>query len=298
MIPGDYPAPEEPADLRSEVLNEAPGARRIALGVEYCGRYYQGWQCQDGVPTVQGKLMQALSRVADTPLRVHGSGRTDAGVHATAQVAHFDTRVRRACRDWMLGANACLPEDIRVLWVREVPSDFHARHSALRRRYRYLVHNALSRSALYTGLLSWEPRTLVLEDMRAAARHLEGHHDFTSFRAASCGARNPCRTLYELRVWTVGELLIVEVEADAFLHHMVRNIAGLLLEIGLGRRPPEWAAEVLALRERRRAARTAAAAGLYLVHLRYPRRFRLPSTVARPAWPAPDPPVPGMAGGV
>ena len=301
MIAGKEAHPGDPRSQKRTPPKEAQSSsrltRRIAVGIEYCGRLYNGWQWQNGSPSVQKKLTQALSEVAATSLRLHGAGRTDTGVHAITQVAHFDTRARRSQRDWVLGANARLPEDIRILWAREMPDDFHARHSALRRNYRYLVHNASIRSALYAGRLTWEPRRLDLENMRAAAGHLEGRHDFTSFRAASCGARNPWRTVYTLQVWMVGELFIMEVEANAFLQRMVRNIAGTLLEIGLGRRAPGWSAEVLAARDRRCAARTAPADGLYLAHIDYPAHFDLPWSASRPILPLPLSVLSEVAGG-
>ena len=253
---------------------------RVAVGVQFDGAGFQGWQAQrPGVRTVQTVLEQALTRVADHPVRLVCAGRTDAGVHGVGQVAHFDANAVRSARNWVLGGNAHLPMDLSLSWAREVPGDFHARFSALARRYRYLILNQPHRSALWRGRATWCYRPLDAERMDEAGQALVGEHDFSSFRAAECQARHPIREIRELTVWRRGDGLVLEVEANAFLHHMVRNIAGVLMAIGAGDRPVEWAREVLAQRDRARAGVTAPAEGLYLWAVRYPDRFGLPAGV-------------------
>ncbi|ROR32836.1 tRNA pseudouridine(38-40) synthase TruA [Inmirania thermothiophila] len=249
---------------------------RVALGVEYDGSAFRGWQAQDGERTVQAELERALSVVADAPVRVVCAGRTDAGVHATAQVVHFDTEARRSPRSWVLGANVNLPPDVGVRWAREVPEAFHARFSATARRYRYVILNRMDRPALARGRVAWVHRPLDAARMAEAAAHLVGEHDFSAFRAVACQARHPVRELRELTVRRAGDLVILEAEANAFLHHMVRNIAGVLIDIGRGKRPPSWAREVLEGRDRTRGGFTAPPEGLYLVAVRYPAHFGIP----------------------
>lgn len=250
---------------------------RIALGVEYDGSGFAGWQLQEGgVRTVQGNIEYALSRVADHPLRVTCAGRTDAGVHATAQVVHFDTQAKRGMRSWVYGANANLPKEVSVQWARFVADDFHARFSAARRRYRYVILNREIRPTFLAGRMAWDYRPLNEILMREAARSLVGEHDFSAYRALACQAKSPVRTLYELNVSRDGELVLLDLEANAFLHHMVRNIAGVLMDIGAGKRPPSWACEVLESRERSLGGVTASPQGLYLTGVIYPDRFGLP----------------------
>ncbi len=250
---------------------------RIALGVEYDGSRFSGWQIQDGERTVQGVVQQALSRVANHPVQVVCAGRTDAGVHATAQVVHFDTGAWRSERSWVFGANANLPKDVVILWAREVSDSFHARFSARRRRYRYIIFNRPVRPTFLAHRTSWEYRPLDEERMNRAARHLVGEHDFNAYRAVACQARSALRTVYRLDVERRGELLYLDVEANAFLHHMVRNIAGVLIAIGTGERPPEWAQQVLQSRDRRLGGVTAPPSGLYLAGVSYPDEFELPA---------------------
>jgi len=249
---------------------------RIALGLEYDGSAYCGWQLQDGQPTVQGGLESALSKVADTPVRVICAGRTDTGVHACAQVIHFDTSANRTGRAWVMGTNANLPQDISVLWAQEVGEDFHARFSAVGRWYRYLIHNRNVRSAVLHGKTTWEYRPLDIQRMQAGAAHLLGRHDFSAYRAVACQAKEPVREVRRLDVRRQGEMIMLDVEADGFLHHMVRNIAGVLMDIGAGEREPGWAEEVLAGRDRTLGGMTAAPDGLYLAGISYPERFELP----------------------
>lgn len=256
---------------------------RVAVGVQYNGAGFQGWQAQrPGVRTVQAVLEQALARVADAPVRLVCAGRTDAGVHGVGQVAHFDTAAVRSARSWVLGGNAHLPADVSLSWAQVVPDDFHARFAALARRYHYLILNQPQRSALWQGRATWHYRPLDAGRMAEAGQALLGEHDFSAFRAADCQARHPIREIRELSVQQRGNGLLLEVEANAFLHHMVRNIVGVLLAIGGGDRPVAWAGEVLAQRDRRQAGVTAPAAGLYLWRVRYPERFALPTAMVSP----------------
>ncbi len=249
---------------------------RIALGVEYHGAGLVGFQSQREGASVQGALEVALSRVADHPVCVVCAGRTDAGVHALAQVVHFDTRAERRPRGWVLGANVHLPRAIAVQWAQVVPDDFHARYSALARHYRYLIQNRWVRPALDDGRVCWEHRPLDAARMHGAAQYLLGEHDFTSFRAQACQAKHAVRRVLRLTVTRSGERVAIDISANAFLHHMVRNIAGVLITIGSGEQAPEWAREVLSRRDRTQGGVTAPAAGLYFMGVNYPPRFGLP----------------------
>ena len=249
---------------------------RIAMGVEYDGTAYSGWQIQVGTATVQETLERAVSRVADHPVRLHCAGRTDAGVHGLGQVVHFDTQAVRTPRNWVLGTNVNLPPDVNVNWAKEVPGDFHARFSAVNRSYRYLILNRTTRSAIDRDRAVWIHRPLNAGRMREAARHLEGTHDFSSYRALGCQAKSPVRTVSRLAVERQGERITIEVTADGFLHHMVRNMAGVLIAIGEGDHPVEWTREVLAFRDRTLGGVTAPPQGLYLVGVGYPEAFGLP----------------------
>lgn len=257
---------------------------RIAMGVEYDGRAFFGWQRQAEVRSVQAAVEQAIAAVADHPVEVTCAGRTDAGVHATGQVIHFDTAAARPLRGWLLGTNSHLPADAGITWVQPVPEDFHARFSATHRRYRYAILNRTTRPGLEAGRVSWHHRPLDEERMRAAARMLLGEHDFSSFRSFECQARTPVRKLRRLDVVRRGDHVWLDALADGFLHHMVRNLAGVLLEVGDGRRPPEWAREVLEARDRRAGGVTAPPGGLYLVEVGYPPEFALPAAPAEPAF--------------
>ena len=260
---------------------------RIAVGVEYDGSAYAGWQTQPAAPSLQQVTEQALGRIAAAPVALVCAGRTDAGVHALGQVAHFDTEAVRAMRSWVLGANSELPPDVSLSFAQPVPAHFHARYSAEARTYRYLILNRSSRSALHARRAAWVHRGLDAARMQAAAEALIGEHDFSAFRAAECQAKSPVRRLERLAVVRHGDWVLIEATANAFLHHMVRNIAGLLIAVGKGEASPAWAAEVLAGRDRTRAAATAPAAGLYLVAVRYPAVFGLPAPPAAGAL-APD----------
>jgi tRNA pseudouridine38-40 synthase len=249
---------------------------RIALGIEYDGSAFCGWQSQVDGTGVQAVVEAALSVVANEPIAVQCAGRTDAGVHAICQVVHFDTHSERTSRAWTLGTNSHLPRSVSLRWAQPVPDQFNARFSAEARSYSYLLVNRLSRPGLWHGRVSWEHRPLAVEPMQAAAQLLLGEHDFSAFRAAGCQARHPRRTVHRLELSRSGDLVCVNIEANAFLQHMVRNIVGVLVKIGAGERPVEWAGEVLAGRDRRLGGVTAPAAGLYFLHPHYPSTFNLP----------------------
>ena len=248
---------------------------RIAVGVEYNGAAFHGWQIQRGVRSVQEAVETALGRVADHRVRLHCAGRTDAGVHALGQVAHFDTTAVREPRGWMLGANAHLPGDVTILWAQPVRDDFHARFSAVSRSYRYIILNRPSRPGLFAGRVTWVQRALDVDRMHEAGQALIGTHDFSSFRALGCQARNPVRTVSRLRVTRRGDIVAMQVSANAFLHHMVRNIVGVLLAIGRGDRPASWTREVLERRDRTQGGVTAPPDGLYFADVRYPETYGL-----------------------
>lgn len=257
---------------------------RIALGIEYDGTEFCGWQRQCTGRTVQGCLEPALSRIADHPVTVVCAGRTDTGVHATGQVVHFDTEARRATLNWMRGTSANLPADIRVQWAQEVPAEFHARFSARQRHYRYIILNRSAASALLGNRVCLEYRELDADAMATAARQLVGEHDFSSFRAAACQARSPVRTVHALDVRRSGEFVYIDVRANAFLHHMVRCIAGVLIAVGRGEQPPDWVGEVLAATDRTVSGFNATPAGLYLVGVRYVSGFDLPASGWLPSY--------------
>ncbi|MCC7486108.1 MAG: tRNA pseudouridine(38-40) synthase TruA [Burkholderiales bacterium] len=249
---------------------------RIALGLEYDGCCFCGWQTQPQGCGVQDALERALAGIAGGPVATVCAGRTDAGVHGVAQVAHFDTTASRPDSAWVRGTNALLPPAVAVTWSREVSPDFHARYRVLSRTYRYLLLNRAVRAALGHGRAGWFHAPLELESMRAAARFVLGEHDFSAFRAAECQARSPVRTLLRCDLSRHGEWIVFDVSANAFLHHMVRNLVGALVEVGRGARPPEWIAQVLAGRDRRVAAPTFEAAGLYLMRVEYDPRWGVP----------------------
>lgn len=250
---------------------------RFALGVEYDGTAFMGWQRQPHAGrTIQGCLEAALSRVANHPVEITCAGRTDAGVHASAQVAHFDSNAVREPRNWLLGLNANLPVDVAVNWIKPVAEDFHARFQARVRHYRYTILNRATRPALTRAQVSWTHRPLDHARMQLAAQYLLGEHDFSAFRAIECQARSPVRTLHVLQVQRHGELIRIDVVANAFLHHMVRNIAGVLMAIGAGKQEVEWTQQVLAGRDRRLGGVTAPPQGLCFRAVSYPSRFDIP----------------------
>lgn len=253
-------------------------SRRIAVGIEYDGGAYSGWQTQSAAPSIQSALEAALGRVADAKIEVVCAGRTDSGVHARAQVAHFDTQALRTGRAWVLGTNAHLPRDISLQWALPVPDHFHARYSALLRTYRYVILNRAARSALAGGRALLVHKTLDAEAMHQGAQYLIGEHDFSAFRSAECQANSPIRRMHAVSVSREADWVAIEVTANAFLHHMVRNIAGLLIAIGLGRATPERAREQLESRRRSTGEATAAAVGLYFWRVEYPLPFNLPDS--------------------
>ncbi len=246
---------------------------RIALRVEYDGSRYHGWQSQPGLYTVQEVLEQALAQVADAPIKITCAGRTDTGVHATAQIIHFDCDNQRSMRAWTYGVNSSLPKDVCVQWAKEVPDEFHARYSALSRRYRYVIFNSPIRPGLLRSNVTWQYRQLDDRNMHAASQNLLGENDFTSFRSVECQSATPMRCIMQIGVKRLGNLVIIDVTANAFLHHMVRNIAGVLIAVGSGKKPKEWVADVLAAKDRRLGAETAPPYGLYLVQVAYPAEF-------------------------
>ncbi|MEZ5648921.1 MAG: tRNA pseudouridine(38-40) synthase TruA [Burkholderiaceae bacterium] len=245
-------------------------AQRVALQVAYDGRGYAGWQIQPDRPTVQGALEQALAHIAGVPVRTICAGRTDAGVHALGQVVHFDAPVKRPSSAWVRGVNASLGADVAVVAAWPVDDDFHARFRASSRRYGYLLRIGTVRDPLWQGRAGWSFRPLDVAEMRLAAQCLIGRHDFSSFRAAQCQASTPVRSLARLDIRRRGDWLFFELEADAFLHHMVRNIVAALVAVGSAARPASWLPELLAARDRRLGAATFAPDGLYFLGPRYP----------------------------
>jgi tRNA pseudouridine38-40 synthase len=252
---------------------------RIALGLEYDGAPFHGWQSQADGSGVQDALERALAAIAGAGIRTIAAGRTDAGVHATIQVAHFDTEATRPDTAWVRGANALLPQSIAVRWALPIGAEFHARYSATGRSYTYLLLDRPVRPALLSGKVGWYHRPLAVEAMRNAAAQLLGRRDFSAFRAAECQASSPVRTLDRIDIAREDDMIRFDFHADAFLQHMVRNIVGALVYVGSGRQPPGWVAELAAGRDRTRAAPTFAACGLYLTGIDYPPRWNLPPTV-------------------
>jgi tRNA pseudouridine38-40 synthase len=254
---------------------------RIAMGIEYDGTDFFGWQRLKEGPSVQARLEQALSRVADHPVDVSCAGRTDAGVHGRCQVVHFDTPAQRDMRGWVLGSCSNLPDSVAVLWAQPVADDFHARYAARSRRYRYRILNRPVRAALEARYVTWERLPLDAGRMHQAARALLGLHDFSAFRALSCQAKHHHRTVLSSDVRRDGEYVTLEIEANGFLHHMVRNIVGSLLLVGRGERPVEWMAELLAGCDRQVAGPTGPASGLTFIGPRYEARWGLPLEVSQ-----------------
>ena len=257
-----------------------PAGSRIACRIEYNGARYNGWQSQPhlDVLTVQQELEAALSSVAGQPLRVHCAGRTDTGVHGHCQIVHFEAPVARAPKAWVLGANASMARDVRVHWATAVPERFHARFSAVARRYRYVIANTLVCPAMLGQQVTWYRFPLDAASMHAAAQSLLGEQDFSAFRAAACQSNTPMRDVQAVSVSRCGELVVVDIQANAFLHHMVRNIVGSLLAVGSARKPESWIEQLLAGKDRTLAADTAAPHGLYLADVLYPAEFDLPRT--------------------
>ncbi len=255
---------------------------RIALGIEYNGAPFHGWQRQQSVVSVQQHVEEALTKIANEPIKVVCAGRTDAGVHATCQVVHFDTQSTRPDRAWSIGINRYLPDAVAVKWVQAVSDDFHARFSATARRYRYVIYNHRLRNSILAKGVTHVHAELDHQLMHQAAQHLVGRHDFSAFRAVNCQANTPVRDLTHIKVTRHGDYIVIDVQANAFLHHMVRNITGSLLTIGGKEQPTEWMRVLLEGKDRTKAAATAKPNGLYLVHVTYPEPIILPSTPLGP----------------
>ncbi len=253
------------------------GMHRIALGLEYNGKLFSGFQKQrSAAHTIQAALDKALSSVADESLTTVCAGRTDAGVHATNQVIHFDTLANRPNKAWLHGVNSQLPDGLRIIWVQEVKPNFHARFCAQARTYRYILYPSAVRPAIFYQHLTWVQWTLEAEQMHEAAQVLVGEHDFSSFRASQCQAASPVRLVHRASVWQQGELIIFEISANAFLYHMVRNIVGSLIEVGRGSKNKQWLLDLLDKKDRTQAPAMAKADGLYLVGVDYPSEFEIP----------------------
>lgn len=253
---------------------------RLALGVEYDGSEFHGWQLQENLRSVQSCLESAFSKIAEEPIKIFCAGRTDAKVHATHQVIHFDTQAVRPMRAWTLGSNNLLPPSISVQWAEEVDSEFHARFSALAREYCYIIFNHSIRSSLLTKKVTWYHPHLDVSLMQEASQYLIGEHDFTSFRSAQCESKTPMRNIHRINVMRQHAIVMIQIQANAFLHHMVRNIVGTLLLVGTGREEPAWLQEVLKSKDRRLAGMTASPEGLYLTNVVYPNCFNIPERKA------------------
>ncbi len=266
--------------MRRDRLHIGQELKRIALGVQYDGTAWHGYQKQEDGQTVQDQLEDALEKFARVRLGTTCAGRTDTGVHALEQVVHFDTDLQRDIHSWVRGVNTFLPPSIVVRWAHEVPADpddqFHARFSARSRSYHYVLYNNPTRSPLLEGRAGWVFRPLDIGPMQQAVQPLIGWHDFTAFRAAQCQAKSPVKLMHEIRIERCGDLIVFTIRANAFLHHMVRNLVGSLIYIGLGKHPPEWLGEVLAGRDRGEAAPTFMPDGLYLAKIDYDPKWALP----------------------
>ena len=249
---------------------------KIAVAVEYCGTRFHGWQRLKTERSVQQCVEEALSVVADHPVSVVCAGRTDARVHALNQIIHFETGAQREMHSWVFGANSNLPDGVSLLWAKVVEEDFHARFSALSRSYQYLISNRAARPGIFQDLVTWESRPLDVQRMSEAGSRLLGRHDFTSYRAQACQSRTAEREIHELSVQRYESYVVLSVRANAFLYHMVRNIAGVLMEIGQGRKETNWAEEVLKAKNRSVAGVTAPPQGLYLTEVEYPEHYQLP----------------------
>jgi tRNA pseudouridine38-40 synthase len=251
--------------------------KKVVLVVEYNGSEYKGWQAQKfGVPSVQENLEKALAVIANHPVKVVCAGRTDSGVHASAQVVHFETDVERNERAWTIGVNTYLPTDITVVAARSVSDDFHARFSALSRRYRYVIYSSDFCPAILAKGVTWTYKTLDAGAMKEAAKAFLGTHDFSSFRAIGCQANTPIRTILNFDVQQLGQYIVLDVRANAFLHHMIRNFAGVLMSIGAGEKPVSWAKKTLDAKDRTKGGITAPPTGLYFVDAQYPDAFNVP----------------------
>lgn len=272
--------------MASNFSKESFTSPRIAIEVEYDGATYCGWQRQKkpAVPTVQEQVEDALSFVANHPVSVICAGRTDSGVHATSQIVHFETAVARSEKAWVCGTNANLPDDVVIKWAQAVPGDFHARFSATARTYRYITLTQSVRSAIFDKKVTFVDRKLDMFSMQKAANYLLGEQDFSAYRGAGCQSKSSFRNVEYIKIFKQGDLLITEIRANAFLLHMVRNIMGVLIEIGIGEKPAVWAKEVLDSKDRQQGGRTAPPHGLYFVQAHYPSQYGLPDTAFGPAF--------------
>ena len=282
---GSAPKPCWPASSETLGVLLKPGHRvRIALGVSYSGQAYQGWQSQASGLTVQDRLEGSLQQFTQRRVSTLCAGRTDSGVHALMQVVHFDTDVVRDAHAWVRGTNTHLPHDIAVEWAMQVPDTFHCRASAVSRRYVYVLRQSEVRPTVDAGRVGWTFHPLEGEAMRDSARYLTGEHDFSSFRASQCQAPSPVKHVYSISIAQRGAYWRFEFEANAFLHHMIRNIMGCFLQIGQGKRPPSWMQEVLLARDRDAAAPTFSPSGLYFLGPRYPAAFNIPERTPAYDW--------------
>ncbi len=254
----------------------------IALGIEYSGSSYCGWQRQSHSPSVQQVLEEALSQIANHPVNVYCAGRTDTAVHATGQVVNFESNSERLLKAWYLGANTKLPKDISIRWAKEMPDNFHARHSAFARRYRYVIQNTFFPTATLSHKVTWFKGDLNTQNMSKAAQALIGEHNFSSFQASSCQSLTPFRFIEFIQVIRVNDFVLIDIKANAFLHHMVRNIVGCLLEVGTGKQKVAFVEELLSKQDRTKAPMTAKPDGLYLVDVSYPEKYNVPKTSLGP----------------
>ena len=255
---------------------------KIALGVEYDGSQFYGWQQQINLRTVQGEVEKALSKIATSEVKITCAGRTDTGVHGMNQVVHFSPTVNRPIKSWIYGANSHLPKDIVIKWAQEVPEHFDARFSAVSRKYRYIIFNHAIRPAHLRSAITWHYNKLNVSMMHEESQLLLGENDYTSFRSSQCQANSPVRTIKQISVSQHGQLIVIDVEANAFLHHMVRNIAGVLMSVGSGRESKGWVKQLLAQKDRTKGAETSPPYGLYLYDIKYPEEFNIPSNMSEP----------------
>lgn len=256
--------------------------QKYAVGIEYSGASYCGWQQQKHCVSIQQHLQEAIGFVANHSIQLVCAGRTDAGVHAIEQIAHFESDAERDSRAWVLGSNCRLPKDIRIKWIVSVQPKFHARFSAIARSYRYIILNSDVPSAIFNDRCNWEFRPLDHQLMHECAQLLLGEHDFSAFRAAGCQAKSASRNVHSIEISRQGKLIFLDIKANAFLYHMVRNIAGSLKAVGCGDQSVGWFAEVLSARDRNLAGITASATGLYLFRAYYPEPFNLPYSAEKP----------------
>jgi tRNA pseudouridine38-40 synthase len=271
--------------LSDQPITAGLNPSRIAFTLSYNGHAYHGWQAQKSdVPTVQKYLEMAVSKVANEPVSVVCAGRTDRAVHASHQVVHFDTQAVRSERSWVLGCNSALPRDISVSWASQVDPAFHARYGATSRRYHYCIYNFPTRPANFSNEMTWCHHSLNEKRMHSAAQCLVGTHDFSSFRATGCQAKSPVRSIEHVEVFRVGPMVIIDIKGNAFLHHMVRNIAGVLMEIGAGQAAPGWCQEVLNAKDRTQGGVTALPNGLFLTQVKYATEFGIPCQNLGSGW--------------